>query len=127
MVSDGLIHFFRVQLTVANQFAREQQYRDFVPEARPGVGLQIHIDDIEGYAARGGHLRKLAQHFLAKAAPGAGVQQESQGARRPGLVVRQLAAAIDFHGVSDELHCLRRNLAHRRDLVPLYDGRERVA
>jgi hypothetical protein len=127
MVSDGLIHFFRIQPAVANQFVREQQYRDFVPVARPGVGLQIHVDDIDGYAARRGHLRKLAQHFLAKAAPRAGVQQEPQGAWRPSLVVRQLAAAIDFHGVSDELHCLRRNLANRRDLVPLYDGRERVA
>jgi hypothetical protein len=68
-MSDGLIHFFRVQPAMTNQFAREQQYRDFVPIARPGVRLKIHVDDIDGYAASRGHAVKLAQHFLAKAAP----------------------------------------------------------
>ena len=69
MMSDGLIHFFGIQPAVANQVAREQQYRDLVAVARPSLSPQIHIDDIDGYASSRRHLRQLAQHFLAQAAP----------------------------------------------------------
>jgi hypothetical protein len=75
-MSDGLIHFLRVQPAVTYQFTGEQQYGNLVAVARPSLRLKIHVDDINGYAASRGQLPKLAQHLLAKAAPGAGIEQE---------------------------------------------------
>jgi len=64
-MSDGLIHLFGIQASVTQQFSRQQQYGNFVPIARPRGGLEIDIDDIDGYAPSGRQRRKVAQHFLA--------------------------------------------------------------
>jgi hypothetical protein len=77
--AEGLIHFFGVQASVAQQFARKHEDGNLVPVARPRVGLPIDVDDIDGYPFSRRQSLKLAQHFLAQAAPGTGVQQESLG------------------------------------------------
>ncbi len=79
MKAEGLIYFFRVQAAVAQQLAGKHQDRYFVPVARPRSRVLIDVDNIDGDplgARQGG---QFAEHFLAQAAPGAGVQQESLG------------------------------------------------
>ena len=46
------MQLFEVQAAVANQFAAQQQHRNFVPIARPRGGLQIDIDNINRDALR---------------------------------------------------------------------------
>ena len=62
---EGLIHFFRIQAAVAQQFSRENEHRNLVPVARPRLWLQIDVDDIDGDSLRRRQSLKLAQHFLA--------------------------------------------------------------
>ena len=45
--SEGLIHFFGVQVSVAQQFARKHEDGNLVPIARPRVRLQIDVNDID--------------------------------------------------------------------------------
>ena len=68
--SEGLIHFFGVQVSVAQQFARKHEDGNLVPEARPRLGVKINVDDIDGDPFRRRQSLKLAQHLLAQAAPG---------------------------------------------------------
>ena len=67
--AERLIYFFRVQPAVANQFACEQQDRDFVAVTSPSRGFQIDVHYVAGHIARRGHAGQIAEHFLAKAAP----------------------------------------------------------
>jgi hypothetical protein len=71
MQPEGLIYFFRVQAAVAQQLSRKHQNRYFVPVARPRLWVQIDVDDIDGDALGARQTAKLAQHFLAQAAPSA--------------------------------------------------------
>jgi hypothetical protein len=66
---EGLIHFFRIQAAVAQQFTRKNEHRNLVPVARPRLKLLIDVDDIDGNSLRRGQSLQLAQHFLAEAAP----------------------------------------------------------
>jgi len=61
---------------MTNQFFREEQYRDLVTVTRPSGGLKINVDNINGYSLHRRQGSQVAQHFLAKASPRAGVQQE---------------------------------------------------
>jgi hypothetical protein len=70
MMREGLIYFFGVQAAVAQQFPRKQEHRNLVPVARPRLAVPIDVDDIDGDPLRRRQGLKLAQHFLAQAAPG---------------------------------------------------------
>ena len=76
---EGLIHFFRIQAAMAEQFPCKYQYRNLVSVARPRLRIQIDVDDIDGDSLRRRQSMKLAQHLFAQAAAGAGVQQEPLG------------------------------------------------
>ena len=78
MVCEGLIQLFHVQMTVADQFAGQQQHRDFMAIAPTRRGIRIHVDDIHGDVGRLRPSREFREHFLAEPAFGAGIQQESQ-------------------------------------------------
>jgi len=67
---EGLIHFFAVQAAVAQYFSRKQEDRNLVTVARPRLWVLIDVDDIDGDPFRRRQRLKLAQHFLAQAAPG---------------------------------------------------------
>lgn len=62
-----------VQAPVADQFARQQEYRDLVSVAASDIGITIDIDDIHRICASLGHLGELSQKLLAQAAARAGV------------------------------------------------------
>jgi hypothetical protein len=65
MKADGLIHFFRVQTAVAEDFSRDYQHGDLV--AVPGLRgrLAIDVNHIDGNALGGRQCRKFLEHFLA--------------------------------------------------------------
>ena len=53
-MSERLMHLFRVQLAVTDQFPGEQQHRDLMAIALSGGGIAVHIDDIDGPCGRRG-------------------------------------------------------------------------
>jgi len=65
MKAEGLIYLFGIQASVTQQFSRQQKYGNFVSVALPSGGLEIDIDDIDGYSLGAGQRREIAQHFLA--------------------------------------------------------------
>ncbi|MEA3174230.1 MAG: hypothetical protein QOF42_1641 [Gammaproteobacteria bacterium] len=71
------MQFLEIQAPVADQVSGQQQNRDLVAIAGASTGIRIDVQDIDSHR---GHLRqsgKFAQHLLAKAAPGTGIQQEA--------------------------------------------------
>ena len=71
VMREGLIHLLWVQPAMTHQFAREKQHGDFVAVARLHGGVEINVDHFNGYPTRRRQGSELAQHLLAKAAPGA--------------------------------------------------------
>ena len=69
MVSEGLMYFVGVQMSVTDQFSGEQQHGDLVAIAGGSrrVGIDVEHIDLEGadFRQRG----EFAQHLLAQAAP----------------------------------------------------------
>ena len=110
------MHLLGVQVAVANQFPGVQQHRNLVPIAQARRAVRIDVDHIHGHIARNAQRLKLAEHFLAEAAPGARVQQKAHGLSRQ-----------RGNRVGDEFDRLSRNLADRRDLVTLDHRREGIA
>src|ERR1700734_1584609 len=77
MVREGLMYFLDVQVPVAHQFSTEKQHRDLVPVAHFSRVVGVHVEHIDAAGLHFWQRRKLAQHLLAQAAPGARVQQEA--------------------------------------------------
>jgi hypothetical protein len=121
MVSDGLMYFFGVQTTVANQLSGEKQHRYFVTvtRSRRRVGIDIEHIDSERVGRRRG--RQLAQHLLAQAASWPRIHSKARLRRRHGSAARHAGAAGKLHRVGNKLHRLGRYLADRGDLMALHD------
>ena len=90
------MYFLDVQVPVTHQFPAEKQHRNLmaITHFRRVVGIDVLHIDTEGSGLR--QRRECVQHFLAQAAPRAGVQEEAQ--------------RLPAHGVSDEAIRRRRRI-----------------
>ena len=70
------MQFLHIQVTVADQLAGQHQHRNFVSVASAGAGVGIDIEDFNAYRSSLRNCSEFTQHFLAKAAPGAGIQHQ---------------------------------------------------
>jgi hypothetical protein len=78
MVSEGLMYFVGVQMSVTDQFSGEQQHGDLVAvtRRRRPVGVDIEHVDSEGTSLR--QRGERAQHLLAQAAPRTRIQYKAR-------------------------------------------------
>jgi len=67
-MSEGLMHFFRIQAPMTDQLTIKQQHRYLVAIARPGGEVAIDIDHIDADSGRCRQCGEFAQHFLAQTA-----------------------------------------------------------
>ncbi len=72
------MYLFDVQVTVADQFPGEQQYRDLVPVTGTRGSVRIDVDDVDRHTRGRRQRGEFDEHFLAKPAAGARIQQKSQ-------------------------------------------------
>jgi hypothetical protein len=75
------MYLFSVQAAAAHQFTGEQQHRNFVTIARFRDALAVDVEYIDPEWLRFGQCGEFAQHLLAEAAPGPGVQDEARRRR----------------------------------------------
>src|SRR5476651_620852 len=76
------MHLFGVQMPMADQLPGEQQYRDLVSVTGTRGTVGIHVDEVHRHARRRRQRGEFHDHFLAKPAAGARIQQKSQWAGR---------------------------------------------
>ena len=76
------MHLFSVQMPMADQFPGEQQYWDLVPVTGTRRAVGVHVDDVHRHARCRRQRGEFDEHFLAKPAAGARIQQKSQRAGR---------------------------------------------
>ena len=76
------MHLFCVQMSMADQFSGQQQHRDLVPVTGARRAVGVYVDDVHRHARCRRQRREFDEHFLAKPAAGARIQQKSQWAGR---------------------------------------------
>jgi len=69
-------------MPMADQFPGEQQHRDLVTITGTRGAVGIHVEDIHRHARCRRQRGEFDEHFLAKPAAGARIQQKSQRAGR---------------------------------------------
>ena len=67
---------------MADQFSGEQQHRDLVSITGTRGAVGVYIDDVHRHPGRRRQGGEFDEHFLAKPAAGARIQQKSQWAGR---------------------------------------------